>query len=67
MARCEYNPETGKAAMEPPSPGDCPNEATVAVGADGQWHLCHSCESRPEFRPFRRRKLLAIQSATTDR
>lgn len=31
-------------------------EATVLVGARGQWRLCAACARRPEFKKFKARK-----------
>jgi hypothetical protein len=59
MSRCEYNPTLKVPALEPPGDTDCPNEATVVVGAKGQWHLCESCAALPDFKQFRKRGSLA--------
>jgi hypothetical protein len=50
--RCEWDPVRDSAAEEADG---CPNEATLSVGADGNWHLCESCAALPEFDCFRKR------------
>jgi hypothetical protein len=65
-ALCEYDPVRGRPAKMIPvgrqSNGElsctstgCPNEATVSVGANGQWHLCESCAALPYSKRFRKR------------
>jgi hypothetical protein len=51
--RCEYNPQLRCPSTDPPSRGDCPNDASVVLGANGKWHVCASCAQLPEFRRFR--------------
>lgn len=55
MSLCEYNPEKKAPATLLPSEGDCKNEATVSVGAAGEWHLCDSCAALPFFKRLRKR------------
>jgi hypothetical protein len=43
MSRCFWNPVHSRNATDPPSEGDCANDATVLVGASGRWELCASC------------------------
>jgi hypothetical protein len=50
--RCEWDPDRDSAAEE--SDG-CRNEATLSVGADGNWHLCESCAALPAFDRYRKR------------
>lgn len=58
MTRCEWNPAHHIPAWWPGLHGDCLNDATVTLGAKGDWHLCASCAALPEFRRFKvRRKL----------
>lgn len=54
MSLCEYNPVKHGPAYNPPAPGDCPNEATVIVGAKANWHLCGSCASLDEFKQMKK-------------
>ncbi len=53
---CEWNPELDQPATRL---GEvvtgCPNEATVVVGANGQYHLCESCSKLPRFKRFSKR------------
>lgn len=58
MSYCEWNPEEDKPAechLTNPEESHigCKNEATIAVGANGQWHLCESCAKLPRFKRFR--------------
>lgn len=50
MSPCEWNPNKNA-----PAAGDdgCRNDATVCVGADGQWHLCDECAELPRFARYR--------------
>lgn len=48
---CEYNPEKKAAAFE----NEVHAQATMIVGAKGQWRLCASCAALPEFRRFKTR------------
>jgi hypothetical protein len=57
MERCEYNPVTKKPSLDPPAEGDCQNEATIIVGAMGQWYLYLACAMRPEFGKFKQKSL----------
>lgn len=55
--RCEFNPATGEASLTHHS--GCPNEATLSVGANGQWHVCASCAEHPALKKrFKVRKPL---------
>lgn len=59
MAICEYNPKLKRAAYyskghSGPTDG-CQNEATIAVGRYGQWHLCKNCAALPEFERYKKR------------
>ena len=56
QSRCEWNPATSRNATTPESVGDCPNQATISVGATGRWHLCASCAALPFFDHLRTRK-----------
>lgn len=58
MSKCEWNPVEHCAAEEPSKAFDCQNEATLSVGADGQWHLCQSCATDPYFKRFKTRAVL---------
>lgn len=51
---CEWS-----AIRDEPSDGrnQCPNEATVCVGANGLYHLCERHAARPQFRRFSKRPL----------
>lgn len=49
MNRCEWNPARNAPSTDPPSEGDCPNEATVSVGRADTYHLCESCAALPRF------------------
>lgn len=60
--RCDWNPQKRDAATEPAAPGDCPNEATVIVGANGYWQLCESCAALPDFSRFKFRVRMAAAS-----
>jgi hypothetical protein len=51
--RCEYNPARQRPATDPPSEGDCPNDAAVSLGADGAYHVCASCADLPELKRYR--------------
>ena len=69
MSRCEWDPKHNRAARvlgrhrsDDVIVEGCPNEATICVGANGQWHLCESCAELPEFRRFRIRKPLRGRS-----
>lgn len=61
MARCEFNPTTGRPATDPPSEGDCRNEATVSLGAKGKWHVCESCAKHPVLMKLRRKRPLGAK------
>lgn len=55
MSACEWHPaESRPATVDDPSHG----EATVSVGANGQWHLCAACAALPRFARYRVRKAL---------
>lgn len=49
MSRCFWNPLHSRNATDPPSEGDCANDATILVGASGRWELCASCAALPIF------------------
>lgn len=51
MSLCEYDP-------------GCENEATMSVGANGQWRLCDICAALPQFARFRKRKPLRRARST---
>ncbi len=57
LGPCEWNPFTNLPAT---SPHGCPNEATVALGAKGEWHLCEQCAALPRFARYRVRKPLRV-------
>lgn len=60
---CEWDP-----ARDAPALGDgtgCPNEATISVGAAGEWHLCERCASLPRFGRFRVRRQLNTDEETS--
>jgi len=61
VSRCEWNPVYARASTNPPSDGDCPNEVTVCVGANGRWHLCTSCAA---MKPFLRLKQYPLSRTT---
>lgn len=52
---CEWDPERNDKAR---SIDEAHAEATISVGANGQWHLCESCAALPEFKRFRKRTRL---------
>ncbi len=58
---CEWDPEHGRPAHVDDEPH---GEATVSVGADGQWHLCASCAALPLFDRFTVRKPLRRPGGT---
>jgi len=65
MNKCEWNPEANESACATYDSNNyvenhygCQNEATIMVGANGQWHLCESCAKLPKFKRFRVRKPL---------
>lgn len=64
--RCEYNPVLKQPSWEPPLPTDCRNDATLSVGANGQWHVCDACAALPEFAKYRRRKPLKRDKVKND-
>lgn len=51
---CEYNPIERRAAYDDEVHGP----AEIIVGADGQWRLCTSCATLPEFKKFRKRRVI---------
>ncbi len=51
--QCEWEPKHGRPAHTEDEPHA---DATVSVGADGQWHLCASCAQLPQFKRFTTRK-----------
>lgn len=55
MSQCEFDPQRKAHAT---AMGRCPNEATVKVGADVGWMLCHSCAASDFFKRYKTRKLL---------
>ncbi len=59
VERCEWCPDFGVPAIDPPRAEDCPNEATLLVGtsrsAHGDWHLCARCAALPVFNRHRKR------------
>lgn len=58
---CEWNPT----ADRPSQSGDPPHaDATVSLGADGDWHLCEACAALPRFARFRTRKPLRRAGGT---
>lgn len=60
MSACEWDPVRNVA-----SDGDEYHaEATVSVGANGQWHLCAECAALPWFKRFRSRR--ALKPASPD-
>lgn len=64
MSTCEWN-----RVEQRPTRGDDAHqsEATIMVGAQGQWHLCDSCAALPEFKRYRVRKLLRRSQAASPR
>lgn len=61
--RCEWNPIFHTPAADDTADSNCPNYATLSVGASGQWHLCDSCAALPAFKRFRRRVRLEVKRA----
>jgi hypothetical protein len=55
VSRCEWNPARLVGSTDPASAGDCPNDATVSVGATGRYHLCDSCAALRVFAVLKRR------------
>ena len=63
---CEWNPTQSIPASSIPVVENgkrvwrnyrgCPNDATLIVGAEGQWRLCQACSELPEFRRFKVRR-----------
>ena len=66
MRLCEWNPLKNEPAIESQGPAraedGCLNEATLAVGFRGDWHLCASCAALPVFLKYRRRVPLGAGS-----
>ena len=58
MAQCEWNPVFEKPSQNPPRETDCPNEAEISLGGDGDWHVCESCAALPKFSRIRCRRPL---------
>jgi hypothetical protein len=56
---CDWNPKAKQRARS--HEDSCPNEATVCVGAKGQWHLCEECAALPRFNRFRSRRELRCE------
>lgn len=59
-ARCEYNPALLRPSTDPPSAGDCPNEAAISLGRDGAYHVCAACAALPEMKRYRVRTPLPV-------
>jgi hypothetical protein len=58
---CEWNPAEDRPARE----GDKPHaDATVSLGADGEWHVCASCAALPVFARFKVRKQMRRPGGT---
>jgi hypothetical protein len=55
VSRCEWNPAISRPATDPSGEGDCPNGATLSVGATGRFHLCASCAALPTFSALKKR------------
>lgn len=62
MSFCEWNPELSRAAEA----GEHEVEATVCVGANGEWHLCASCAELPIFGRFKKRTQLRSPESTQE-
>ncbi len=67
MRLCEWNPLKNEPAIESQreeltAEDGCLNEATLAVGYRGDWHLCASCADLPAFSKYRRRALLSASA-----
>ena len=66
MRLCEWNPVKNEPAIEssgtPRAEDGCLNEATLAVGFRGDWHLCASCAALPAFARYQRRALLSANA-----
>jgi len=57
IEHCEWDPENNEPArFDDGVDTGCKNEATVSVGAAGQWHLCATCAALPRFNAFRARR-----------
>lgn len=52
---CEYNPDEKRPAWD----YEVHDEAEVIVGHNGKWRLCLKCAALPEFKRFRKRKLIS--------
>jgi hypothetical protein len=55
---CEWAPLACRAAESDDDAYACLHEATVCVGANGQWHLCVACADLPKFRRFKKTNLV---------
>lgn len=71
MSLCEWDPEKNAPAVEQRSIAisggmstysdgwerisGCQREATLSVGANGEWHLCEKCAALPAFKRYRNR------------
>lgn len=56
MSLCEWDPDRGGPALTWPCSGlrtGCSNEAVVALGHNGAWHVCATCAELPRFRRLR--------------
>ena len=59
---CEWNPSNDSPAYDTDEHYRN-TDATMLVGADGQWRLCDSCAKLPRFNEFRTRKRIETKSA----
>lgn len=59
--KCEWNPRADRPARDDDEPH---GDATVCVGADGEWHLCESCAVLPHFARFTTREPLRRPGGT---
>lgn len=64
MGQCEWNPTHKRAAYLGES---CRKEATVSLGASGQWHLCEDCARLPEFKRYKVRGKISGWKPPTDK
>lgn len=61
---CEWDPSKNGPAQGVPVNGyyvqysGCENEATILVGAHGEWRLCALCARLSEFKRFRVRRVI---------
>lgn len=67
MSLCEWDPAAHSAAELQmirdglAEPVGCLNEAVIALGHKGEWHLCATCAELPRFRRYRVAHLLKAE------